>query len=82
MVNVDEIIVDKNPEIKEYRAEEGMLIVERTHEKPVVHRDIHLVSDAEAGVAKIDAVIALWGHKRQRFQDIINKYNEIKHQPK
>jgi len=73
---------DTNPEIKTYSTEEGKLIVERTHGKPVVHTDSYLIKDAEVEIAKINSVIALWENKKQPYQDIVNKYDEIKPQPK
>jgi len=71
------IEIDLNPEIKTYKKTEGFLVIERTHDKPVVHSDSYNIEQAQAKLDKIDGVIALWEAKKVPLQEVIDKYNEI-----
>lgn len=69
--------IKPNPEIKSYKKIEGSLVVEKTHDKPVVHSETHNIEQVQARIDKINEVIALWENKKTPFQAIIDKYEEL-----
>ena len=75
---MEEEIIDVNPAIITYKFEENALVMETTHKDPTVQKKVYIVSDAQAKISKINNVIALWEAKKVPYQDIIDKYNELK----
>ena len=75
---MEEEIIDTNPAIITYEFEDNALVMETTHKDPTVQKKVYIVSDAQAKISKINNVIALWEAKKVPYQDIIDKYNELK----
>ena len=75
----DEIIVeDTNPEIKTYSYDDVSLIVEKTHAEPTVRKEVHNIEEIQEKIAKINSVISLWESKKVSYQELLDKYTELK----
>lgn len=77
MPEIPEEPIDDNPEIKTYTKIDGALVIEKTHGKPIIHTELHKIEEMQAQIDKIDGVIALWQAKKVKFQEIVDKYNEL-----
>jgi len=76
-----EEIIDTNPEIKTYKAEEGRLILEKTHITPIVKKETFNIEEIQEEITKYRNVIAQWQAKIDPLEAIIAKYNELKPVP-
>lgn len=74
---IEEPIADPNPEIKTYKKLDGVLVIEKTHSKPMIHSESYNIKQIQAQIDKINGVIEQWEAKKVPLQAKIDRYNEL-----
>ena len=76
---MDELNLDIKPInlITKYEIQENILVKKETAEEPTTKIKCWNITEEQAQIDKIDAVISLWQDKRKKHQDIIDKYTEM-----
>lgn len=69
--------VDPNPEIKTYKKLNGVLVIEKTHSKPVLHSESYNIKQIRAQIDKINGAVEQWEAKKVPLQAKIDRYNEL-----